>query len=76
MHERVKTTLNKGVEDFDPLAQTNESGGVVFVNSSHPIGGKKRRKGKVFTLDHTLSEQAHRYALFNFDCTEIDEYIK
>ncbi|GJS44251.1 transposase, Ptta/En/Spm [Tanacetum coccineum] len=76
MHEGVKTKLNKGVEDFDSLARTNKSGGVVFVNSGHPFGGKKRRKGKVFTLDETLSEQAHRYALFNSDCTEIDEYIK
>nr|GEV82066.1 hypothetical protein [Tanacetum cinerariifolium] len=75
MHKGVKTKLNKGVEDFDSLACTNESGRRVFVNSGYPFGGKKRRKGKVFTLDETLSEQAHRYALFNPDCTEIDEYI-
>nr|GEX33247.1 hypothetical protein [Tanacetum cinerariifolium] len=74
-YDGVKIKINKGVEDFDSLSRTDESGGVVFVNSGHPFGGKKQRKGKVFTLDETLSEQAHRFTLFNSDCTEIDEYI-
>lgn len=76
MHKGVKTKLNKGVEDFDVLDGTSESGGVVFLNVGHPVGGKRRRKGKLITLDVLLSEQAHRYALFNSDCAEVDEYIE
>ena len=41
MHEGVKTRLNKGAEDVDVLDGTNESGGAVFVNVGHSLGGKK-----------------------------------
>nr|XP_043611981.1 uncharacterized protein LOC122583665 [Erigeron canadensis] len=76
MQEGAKTRLNKGVEDVDALDNTNESGVKVFVIEGHPLGGKKRREGKTFTLDARLNEQAHRYALFNSDCDTIEEYIK
>ncbi|KAG6499767.1 hypothetical protein ZIOFF_039559 [Zingiber officinale] len=59
-----------------PCVYSNESNTTVFKNSGHPLGGKKRRKGKLFTLDPVCGEQAHRYALFNSDCKELDNYIR
>ncbi|XP_042460417.1 uncharacterized protein LOC122043920 [Zingiber officinale] len=76
MDECVKTRLNKGAQDSDmSCVYSNESNSVVFKNAGHPLGGKKRRKGKLFTLDPVCGEQAHRYALFNSDCKELDDYI-
>ncbi|XP_074290910.1 uncharacterized protein LOC141617636 [Silene latifolia] len=34
-----------------------------FSNVGHPLGGKRQRVGKLFTLSPKVSEQAHRYAL-------------
>ena len=77
MDEGVKTRLNKGAQDLDmPCVYSNESNTTVFKNSGHPLGGKKRRKDKLFTLDPVCGEQAHRYALFNSDCKELDNYIR
>ena len=53
-----------------------EYGGTVFANGGHPLGGKKVRKGRLFTLERKESEQAHRYALFNSDSEEVDLCIK
>lgn len=76
MHKGVKTRVNKGGEDVDDFDGENGIGKPVFVNVGHSLGGKKRRKGKLFTLESILSEQANRYALFNSDCEEVNEYIK
>ncbi|KAL4573772.1 hypothetical protein LXL04_020589 [Taraxacum kok-saghyz] len=75
MHDGVKTRLDRGSNDIDDVDGENESGGPIFVNGGHPIGGKKRRKGKLISLDVSLREQAHRYALFNTDCAQVDELI-
>ncbi|KAL4581331.1 hypothetical protein LXL04_017545 [Taraxacum kok-saghyz] len=75
MHDGVKTRLDRGSKDIDDVDGENESGGPIFVNGGHPIGGKKRRKGKLISLDVPLREQAHRYALFNTDCAQVDELI-
>ncbi|KAL4561837.1 hypothetical protein LXL04_034017 [Taraxacum kok-saghyz] len=75
MHDGVKTRLDRGSKDIDDVDGENESGGPIFLNGGHPIGGKKRRKGKLISLDVPLREQAHRYALFNTDCAQVDELI-
>lgn len=49
---------------------------IIFRRVGHPLGGKKRRKGNLFTLDANSLEQAHRYALFNSDSEEVNEYIR
>ncbi|KAD6454530.1 hypothetical protein E3N88_09236 [Mikania micrantha] len=49
--------------------------GLIFVNFGHPLGGRKLRQGKIFTLNDNLKEKAHRYALFNSDNAEVYEYI-
>ncbi|XP_057247544.1 uncharacterized protein LOC130589923 [Beta vulgaris subsp. vulgaris] len=48
---------------------------IIFRRVGHPLGGKKRRKGNLFTLDANSLQQAHRYALFNSDSEEVNEYI-
>ncbi|KAD3640382.1 hypothetical protein E3N88_29605 [Mikania micrantha] len=53
----------------------NESYEAIFMSNGHPLGGKKGRRGKLFTLDTNLKEQAHRYALFNSDCAEVNDYF-
>ncbi|KAL4564765.1 hypothetical protein LXL04_028836 [Taraxacum kok-saghyz] len=75
MHDGVKTRLDTGSNDIDDVDRENESGGPIFVNGGHPIGGKKRRKGKLISLDVPLREQAHRYALFNTNCAQVDELV-
>ncbi|XP_076933271.1 uncharacterized protein LOC143599119 [Bidens hawaiensis] len=71
----VNGRLNKGVEDNDGFKGENESNEPMFVNGGHPLGGKKRRQGKVTSYDVHLIEQAHRYALFNSDCEQVNDYI-
>ncbi|KAK1408008.1 hypothetical protein QVD17_39638 [Tagetes erecta] len=72
----VNANLNKDAKDNDDLEGENKLDERVFVNGGHPLGGKKRRQGAVFTLDVPLMEQAHRYALFNSDCEEVNDYIR
>ncbi|CAH1421293.1 unnamed protein product [Lactuca virosa] len=62
-------------ENVDDMDEEHESGGPIFVNKGHPIRGKKRRKGRLITLDLILREQAHHSALFNSDCAQVHEYI-
>lgn len=74
MSEEVKTRLNRHLDVMSEDEEI-ESENVVFVNVGHPLGGKKRRKGTLFTLDASKSEQAHRYAFFNSDSKEVDLLI-
>ncbi|XP_076891523.1 uncharacterized protein LOC143542953 [Bidens hawaiensis] len=67
--------LNKVVEDNDGFKGENKSNEPMFVNGGHPLGGKKRRQGKVTSFNVHLIEQAHRYALFNSDCEQVNDYI-
>ncbi|KAD3640399.1 hypothetical protein E3N88_29622 [Mikania micrantha] len=62
-------------EDNDDLMGENESYEAIFMSNGHPLGGKKGRRGKLFTLDTNLKELAHSYALFNSDCAEVNDYI-
>ncbi|XP_021985970.1 uncharacterized protein LOC110882197 [Helianthus annuus] len=71
----VHASPNTHAVDNDDLEEENELIEPVFVNGGHPLGGKTRRQGKVFTLDAHLMEQAHRYALFNSDCAQVNDYI-
>ncbi|KAD6454383.1 hypothetical protein E3N88_09089 [Mikania micrantha] len=72
----LNESVNKGAKDHDDLMGENESDEQIFVNGGHPLGGKKGKRGKVFTLDTNIKEQAHRYALFNSECAEVNDYIK
>ncbi|XP_076906697.1 uncharacterized protein LOC143562903 [Bidens hawaiensis] len=71
----VNGRLNKGVEDNDGFKGENKSNEPMFVNGGLPLGGKKRRQGKVTSFNVHLIEQAHRYALFNSDCEQVNDYI-
>ncbi|XP_074266925.1 uncharacterized protein LOC141590217 [Silene latifolia] len=71
-----KTRCSKDTDDEIASDGTKNRGNVVFSNIGHPLGGKRQRSGKVFTLDTLLGEQAHRYALLNSDSDEVNEYIK
>uniref|UniRef100_A0A803MK76 DUF4218 domain-containing protein n=1 Tax=Chenopodium quinoa TaxID=63459 RepID=A0A803MK76_CHEQI len=48
----------------------------LFPKVGHPIGGKRKRKGKGFTLDFQSLKHAHRYIVFNCDYTTVETYIK
>uniref|UniRef100_A0A803NA32 Transposase n=1 Tax=Chenopodium quinoa TaxID=63459 RepID=A0A803NA32_CHEQI len=48
----------------------------LFPKVGHPIRGKRKRKGKGFTLDFQSLKQAHRYIVFNCDNTTVERYIK
>lgn len=58
------------------LVYVGNLGAVIFIVTGHPLGGKKRRKGKLCTLDTLSIQQAHCYALFNTDNKEVNEFIK
>ena len=62
----------------DARSKTQNSGVTLFIfpKLGHPIVGKRRNKGKSFTLDHESLVQAHRYTLFNFEDKLVEEYIK
>lgn len=76
MDEDVKTKINTSQLFEDDVDHSNDSESKIFLTVGHPLGGKKKRKGEAFTLDYVTCEQAHRYALFNTDSKDIDEYIK
>ncbi|XP_074315383.1 uncharacterized protein LOC141651578 [Silene latifolia] len=65
-----KTTCDMSANETEELNTT------IFGNCGHPLGGKKQRNGRLFTLDTKLAAQAHRYALFNSDSQEVDQCIK
>uniref|UniRef100_A0A803LSP7 DUF4216 domain-containing protein n=1 Tax=Chenopodium quinoa TaxID=63459 RepID=A0A803LSP7_CHEQI len=48
----------------------------LFPKVGHPIGGKRKRKGKGFTLDFQSLKNAHRYIVFNCDNATVETYIK
>uniref|UniRef100_A0A803MIQ8 DUF4218 domain-containing protein n=1 Tax=Chenopodium quinoa TaxID=63459 RepID=A0A803MIQ8_CHEQI len=47
-----------------------------YLREGHPIAGKRKRKGKGFTLDFQSLKQAHRYIVFNCDNAPVETYIK
>uniref|UniRef100_A0A803MK83 Uncharacterized protein n=1 Tax=Chenopodium quinoa TaxID=63459 RepID=A0A803MK83_CHEQI len=48
----------------------------LFPKVGNPIGEKRKRKGKGFTLDFQSLKQAHRYVVFNCDNAIVETYIK
>ncbi|XP_074307835.1 uncharacterized protein LOC141642788 [Silene latifolia] len=75
MNDGMKTKCNNATFDME-VNEPDVCENHLFANDGKPLGGKKWRNGKLFTLDPKLSEQAHRYALFNSDSNEVDQYIK
>ena len=55
---------------------TSNDSSPIFPNIGHSIGGKRRRKGKSFTLDYQSLAQAHRYVVFNCGDKHVEEYIQ
>ncbi|GAB2273235.1 hypothetical protein Dimus_008035 [Dionaea muscipula] len=41
----------------------------------HPVGSKKKKKGKAITLNNDTMRKAHRYALFNCEDEKVEKYI-
>uniref|UniRef100_A0A803N452 Uncharacterized protein n=1 Tax=Chenopodium quinoa TaxID=63459 RepID=A0A803N452_CHEQI len=75
MDDGVKTRLHKFPNDSDVQLKNVDTDVQIFSNEGHPLGGKKQKKGKLFTLDAQSVEQAHRFALFNSDNEDVKEYI-
>ncbi|XP_050218528.1 uncharacterized protein LOC126669179 [Mercurialis annua] len=75
MHDGVKTRFSRYWWNDDRITSIDVSL-PIFPKIGHPIGGKKKRQGKAFALDHKLLEQAHRYALFNCQDKIVEKYIK
>lgn len=42
----------------------------------HPIGGKRRRKGKGFCVDDESLKPAHRYIIFNANNEQVEKFIE
>ncbi|XP_074274227.1 uncharacterized protein LOC141598345 [Silene latifolia] len=70
-----KTRDNRSTVDMS-ANETQVLESTIFTSCGHPLGGKKQRNGRVFTLDAKVAAQAHRYALFNSDSQEVEQYIK
>uniref|UniRef100_A0A803NA31 DUF4218 domain-containing protein n=1 Tax=Chenopodium quinoa TaxID=63459 RepID=A0A803NA31_CHEQI len=75
LREGVNTRLDKRcASNFSFNQHVDELS--LFPKVGHPIGGKRKRKGKGFTLDFQSLKQAHRYIVFNCDNTTVETYIK
>ena len=75
MNDGVKTRFSRYGKNGDMVTTYNETS-FIFPKLDHPIVGKRRNKGKSFTLDHESLVQAHRYTLFNCEDKLVEEYIK
>ncbi|CAH9108107.1 unnamed protein product [Cuscuta europaea] len=74
MHDGVKTRLSRGQEGYSDGSSNNSCN--IFSNHGYPIGGKSKEKEKSFTLSPKTLQIAHRYALFNANNEEVDNFIK
>ncbi|XP_020245186.1 uncharacterized protein LOC109823313 [Asparagus officinalis] len=75
MHDGVKTRFNRYTSMYERVDVAEETS-PIFPKIGHPLGGKRKRKGKAFTLDNVDWVNAHRYALYNCDNNEVDNYIR
>ena len=75
MNDGVKTRFNRYGKNGDMVTTDNETS-LIFPKLGHPIVGKRRNKGKSFTLDNESLVRAHRYILFNYEDKLIEEYMK
>ena len=58
------------------MVTTSNISSPIFPKIGYSIGGKKRRKGKAFTLHYQSLAQAHRYVVFNCGDKCVEEYIQ
>jgi len=72
MHKDIDTRLNRKRRNYEGNDLCDVDVCDYFSNRGSALGGKK--KGKLFPLDLTSKDQAHRYLLFN--CDEINIYIR
>ncbi|XP_020270940.1 uncharacterized protein LOC109846125 [Asparagus officinalis] len=75
LHDGVKTRFNRYTRKYDEVIDDDEPS-PIFPKIGHPVGGKRKRKGKAFALDDVDWVNAHRYALFNCGNREVGEYIR
>ncbi|XP_074283226.1 uncharacterized protein LOC141607776 [Silene latifolia] len=55
----ASTRYDKTIGDMS-ATEKDEPETTIFGNCGHPLGGKKKRNGRLFTLDIKLAAQAHR----------------
>ncbi|XP_070037809.1 uncharacterized protein [Nicotiana tomentosiformis] len=61
LHDGVKTRFNRyQYEDDEGIETEGDNFSPIFPIIGHPIGSKKKRKGKTFSMDLQLSFEAHR----------------
>lgn len=76
LNDTVKTRLDRRCTRTSETSHT-ENQNPFFPKNGHPIGGgKRKRKGKGFSLDFQSLKQAHRYCIFNCDNEIVDKYIE
>uniref|UniRef100_A0A803MGC2 Transposase-associated domain-containing protein n=1 Tax=Chenopodium quinoa TaxID=63459 RepID=A0A803MGC2_CHEQI len=74
LREGVNTRLDRRCARNFSLNQHDDELSL-FPKVGHPIGGKRKRKGKGFTLDFQSLKNAHRYIVFNCDNAIVETYI-
>lgn len=75
MHDGVKMRFKRYTRNYYGATTVQEQS-PIFPKVGHPIGGKRKRKGKAVDLDNRTWTQAHRYVLFNCNSDEIEKYIE
>ncbi|XP_010681270.2 uncharacterized protein LOC104896251 [Beta vulgaris subsp. vulgaris] len=75
LHDGVKTRLDRRCARQCEMNQSEDDSSF-FPKVGHPIGGKRTRNGKGFSLDVISKKQAHRYIIFNCNNTAIEKYIE
>nr|XP_009776104.1 PREDICTED: uncharacterized protein LOC104225927 [Nicotiana sylvestris] len=74
LHDGVKTRFSRyQTEDDGDIEGSKLS--PIFPKIGHPIGSKKKRKGKIFAMDLQFCSEAHRYALFNIEDEQVEAFI-
>nr|XP_009780927.1 PREDICTED: uncharacterized protein LOC104229900 [Nicotiana sylvestris] len=77
LHDEVKTRFSRYQLEDDAGAETEgDDLSPIFPKIGHPIGSKKKKKGKAFTMDLQLCFEAHRYVLFNTRDEQLEMFIQ
>ncbi|XP_019253852.1 PREDICTED: uncharacterized protein LOC109232540 [Nicotiana attenuata] len=77
LHDGVKTRFSRyQYEDDEGIETEGDNLSPIFPKIGHPIGSKKKRKGKAFSMDLQLCFEAHRYVLFNTGDEQVENFIK
>ena len=70
LDDGVKIRLDKRSTRYDKINPC-ESQTSIFPNVGYPIGERRNKNGKGFSLDQQSLKQAHRYIIFNCNCDEV-----